>query len=103
VANFQRIQSWNSLATFVQVDPGKNVGDFSLVSILLFVLSMGVPREKLIVSIPTYGLSFALEDQKKYRIGDAIVGLGQPGRQTRTSGMLAAYEVKSHRMVDGDE
>jgi hypothetical protein len=46
------------------------------------------------MSIPTYGLSYLLEDENKYQIGDKISGLGAPGRITNTQGILASYEVK---------
>jgi hypothetical protein len=53
-----------------------------------------MPKEKLVLSIPTFGLSFILEDAQKYQLGDAILAQGYPGRQTRTVGMLASYEVR---------
>jgi hypothetical protein len=45
------------------------------------------------MSIPTYGLSFLLEDENKYQIGDKISTQGLPGRITHTKGMLASYEI----------
>jgi hypothetical protein len=60
----------------------------------MFILEVGVPKDKLIMSIPTYGLSLVLEDENKYQIGDKISGLGAPGRITNTQGILASYEVK---------
>ncbi len=60
----------------------------------MFILSSGVPKNKLILSIPTYGLSFLLEDENKYQIGNEILAEGFPGRMTHTIGMLASYEVK---------
>jgi hypothetical protein len=60
----------------------------------MFILSAGVPKEKLIMSIPTYGLSFVLDDENKYQIGDQISTPGLPGSITHTTGILASYEVK---------
>lgn len=60
----------------------------------MFILSSGVPKDKLILSVPTYGLSFVLENENKYQIGEKISAQGFPGRQTHTIGMLASYEVR---------
>jgi hypothetical protein len=46
------------------------------------------------MSIPTYGLSFLLENENKYAIGDKILAPGISGPITHTTGMLASYEVK---------
>jgi hypothetical protein len=46
------------------------------------------------MSIPTYGLSYLLEDENKYQIGDRIIAPGLPGRITHTIGMLASFEVR---------
>lgn len=54
---------------------------------------MNVPKEKIIMSIPTYGLSYILEDGNKYQIGDKISAPGLPGPITNTPGILASYEV----------
>jgi hypothetical protein len=61
----------------------------------MFILASGVPKDKLIMSIPTYGLSFLLEDENKYQIGDQISAQDLPGPITHTTGMLASYEVKN--------
>ena len=53
-----------------------------------------MPKEKLVLGIPTFGLSFIMEDENKYQLGDSILAQGYPGRQTRTVGMLASYEVR---------
>ena len=62
---------------------------------LLFSFSTGVPKEKLVMSIPTYGLTFVLQDENKYQVGDKIIAQGFPGRLTHTIGMLSSYEVRS--------
>jgi hypothetical protein len=66
---------------------------------LIFTLSAGVPKEKLILSIPTYGLSFLLENEDKYQIGDKISAQGLPGRVTNTTGILASYEVNHFHLT----
>ncbi|CAF4935194.1 unnamed protein product [Rotaria sp. Silwood1] len=62
-------------------------------SILTRILSYGISKDKLIMSIPTYGLSFILEDNNKYNINDRLLGQGFPGRITHKKGILAAYEI----------
>jgi spore germination protein YaaH len=59
----------------------------------MFILSAGVPKEKLILSIPTYGLSFVLNNENKYSIGDKITEQGSPGRISNRAGLLASEEV----------
>lgn len=59
----------------------------------MFILSAGVPKEKLILGIPTYGLSFVLNNENKYSIGDKITEQGSPGRISDRSGFLASEEV----------
>ena len=57
------------------------------------MISLGVPKGKLILSIATYGLSFLLENQVKYQTGSKILGQGFPGPITNRKGILAAFEV----------
>jgi len=66
----------------------------------MFILQTGVPKDKLIMSIPTYGLSFLLEDENKYQIGDKIAEQGFPGRITHTIGVLASYEICNRTRLD---
>jgi hypothetical protein len=35
IDNFHEIQPWNSLSTFIQANPGKSIGDYSMVRIML--------------------------------------------------------------------
>lgn len=65
----------------------------------MFILSAGVPKEKLILGIPTYGLSFVLNNENKYSIGDKITEQGSPGRMSDRSGFLATEEVNEVRSV----
>ena len=52
-----------------------------------------MPKEKIIPGIPTFGLSFQLENENRYQIGNKITAPGFPGRVTDRAGLLSAYEV----------
>ena len=53
----------------------------------------GAPKEKIIVGIATYGMTFTLADPKDHGLKAAAVGGGRPGPYTGESGILAYYEV----------
>ncbi|CAF1041420.1 unnamed protein product [Adineta steineri] len=55
-------------------------------------LSLGIPREKLIIGIPAYGRSFSLSTEQK-GLHAPTNGPGHPGRYTKTKGFLSYYEV----------
>ncbi|CAF3892236.1 unnamed protein product, partial [Rotaria sp. Silwood1] len=97
IENYNNIQPWNSLSSFIPVNPTKNIGDFSMISILHFVLSTGLPKEKLIMSIPTYGLAFKLEDENKYQIGDHIAKKDFSDRIIHKVGILSYHKI-CHRI-----
>lgn len=59
----------------------------------MFLLSSGIPKEKLILSIPTYGLTYTLDNPDQYRIGDLIASKGLPGPDTQTPGIISTFEV----------
>lgn len=56
-------------------------------------LNVGVPKDKLIVGIPSYGMSFTLADPSKNGVHARAVGGGRMGEYTRETGILAYYEV----------
>ncbi|CAF1972404.1 unnamed protein product [Rotaria magnacalcarata] len=55
-------------------------------------LSLGVPREKLLIGIPAYGRSFTLASRQK-GLHAPVSGPGYPGRYTKTRGFLSYYEI----------
>ena len=57
-------------------------------------LNVGIPKQKLIVGIPTYAMSFTLADQSQTGVGAPTNGGGRMGRYTKETGILAYYEVK---------
>ncbi|KAK2160193.1 hypothetical protein LSH36_138g06003 [Paralvinella palmiformis] len=53
----------------------------------------GAPKEKIIVGIATYGMTFTLADPKDHGLKAAAVGGGRPGPYTGESGILSYYEI----------
>lgn len=79
-------------------------------------MSLGVPREKIIVGIPAYGRSYTLLTGQKglhapgllhcsmnilIRLLSSLAnGPGQPGQYTKTRGFLSYYEVSAiHQQI----
>ncbi|KAK6959685.1 chitotriosidase-1 [Biomphalaria glabrata] len=56
-------------------------------------LSAGISKDKLIVGIPTYGMTFTLADASKHGVHAPAIGGGEMGQYTKESGILAYYEV----------
>lgn len=67
------------------------------------LVSLGAPREKLLVGVPLYGQSFTLALKSANTVNSPSTGPGQPGEYTKQPGMLAYYEicnrVKNHRWI----
>ncbi|GFS03528.1 chitinase-3-like protein 1 [Elysia marginata] len=60
-----------------------------------FWLDAGIPKEKLIVGIPTYAMTFTLSDQSQHAVRSPAVMGGKQGEFTRETGILAYYEAKN--------
>ena len=65
-----------------------------------FWLRAGAPKEKLIVGIPTYGMSFTLENPAKHDMRAPATGGGKRGQYTQEEGTLAYYEVGGGGLFD---
>lgn len=57
-----------------------------------YALRLGVPAEKLLMGIPTFGRSFTLASAN-IGVGAPSSGPGLPSKFTKENGILAYYEV----------
>ncbi|BFZ20890.1 hypothetical protein BsWGS_23929 [Bradybaena similaris] len=56
-------------------------------------LEVGMPKDRLVVGIPTYGMSFTLADPADNGVHAPAAGGGRMGDYTRETGIMAYYEV----------
>ena len=59
----------------------------------------GVPKEKLLVGMSSYGRCFSLSNANVNGLGAPASGPCPAGKYTREAGILAYYEVLPHRGV----
>lgn len=68
-----------------------------------YLVSLGAPREKLLVGIPLYGQTFTLSQKTNHELNSLSKGPGDPGEYTKQPGMLSYYEIcnriKTHRWM----
>ncbi|VEN43339.1 unnamed protein product [Callosobruchus maculatus] len=64
-------------------------------------LAKGLPPNKLLLGIPTYGHSFTLTDPANHGIGAPVTGPGDPGEYTGEYGFMAYYEILREMMAGG--
>ncbi|CAI9726698.1 chitinase-3 1 isoform X2 [Octopus vulgaris] len=58
-----------------------------------FWLRAGIPRSKLIIGIPTYGMSYTLQDPNTHDLFAPANGGGNKGAYTDEKGVLSYYEI----------
>nr|KAG5699922.1 hypothetical protein BaRGS_018221 [Batillaria attramentaria] len=66
-----------------------------------FWLDMGVPKEKLVVGLATYGMSFTLVDPDQHGVHAPANGGGRMGRYTKETGILSYYEICQNILNSG--
>jgi len=62
-------------------------------SAINYWIKSGFPARKIMLGLPIYGRSFALNDASQNGIGAPAIGGGQAGPWTRAKGFLGYYEV----------
>ena len=60
-----------------------------------FWLAKGAPRNKLILGLATYGMTFTLKDPNQNGILAPAFGGGRGAQYTNENGIIAFYEVKA--------
>lgn len=58
-----------------------------------FWLDAGIPKDRLVVGIPTYGMTFRLADPKQHGVFAPAIGGGTKGEYTGERGIMSYYEV----------
>lgn len=61
---------------------------------LNYYVSLGAPREKLVVGMATYGRAFKTIDNTQHDLGASTAGTAPAGQYTRENGFLSYYEVQ---------
>nr|UBY12663.1 chitinase [Eisenia andrei] len=56
-------------------------------------VSLGTPKEKLVIGMATYGRGFTLADSSNRSLGANAVGPNTAGKYTREAGFLSYYEI----------
>ncbi|XP_059150012.1 chitotriosidase-1-like [Physella acuta] len=56
-------------------------------------LDVGISKDKLVVGIPTYGMSFTLANPTENGVKAPAAGGGRPGDYTKETGILSYYEI----------
>lgn len=75
-------------------EPKDNAGTYYTVDFVVnYWLKKGMPSNKIILGLASYGRSFKLLDQTKYKRGDGAKGAGSPGFFTGEGGILSYYEI----------
>jgi len=67
--------------------------DLNVAACISYWLGQGAPAAKLIVGIPTYGISFTLANSANNGLGAAAIGAGTAGTFTKQPGFLGYYEI----------
>ncbi|CAF0724867.1 unnamed protein product [Didymodactylos carnosus] len=82
VMNATVAEAWNGITSLSSSD--RSDTSMTMESMVKLLLSSGLSREKLILSIPTYGISYKLADSSKFNFGDRVISAGEPGQYTHT-------------------
>ncbi|KFD62705.1 hypothetical protein M514_09163 [Trichuris suis] len=64
----------------------------STVSAINFWVAKGMPKEKIVVGLPTYGRGWTLSNAHDFSVGSKATGASHPLNYTRAAGVIAFYE-----------
>lgn len=78
------------------IEPIYSYDSLNVDSTVKYWNQQGVAPEKLVLGIPTFGISFMLKDPKNTTIGAPMTRAGEPGPFTKIPGTLAYYEICYH-------
>lgn len=70
------------------IAPLKTMDDLNVDFTIKYLIKKGLVLNKLIVGIPTYGLTFTLKDEEKHGVGDLVIGAGEGGMITQHKGIV---------------
>lgn len=60
---------------------------------MFYWTEFGVPPDKLVLGLATYGRTFRMASSSQHQVGDPHWGAGDQGPYSATAGFLAYYEV----------
>ena len=67
---------------------------FTQNDIVEVISKLSVPRHKVILGLPLFGISYTLKSYSQNKPGDPVLGPGKPSFQTKKTGFLSYGEVK---------
>ncbi|KAI8787664.1 acidic mammalian chitinase [Biomphalaria glabrata] len=83
------------------LDPEGEQRELYILWSVKYWLNYGVPREKIIVGLATYGLGWKLVDETKTGVRAPADGGNTKGKYSEESGILSHYEICEHILKDG--
>ncbi|CAH1795273.1 unnamed protein product [Owenia fusiformis] len=58
-----------------------------------YIVQHGVPAQKIMINIPTYGTTYTLQDTSEYMLGAEAIGPGSAGKYLHEVGTQAYFEI----------
>ncbi|CAL1547452.1 unnamed protein product [Lymnaea stagnalis] len=83
------------------LDPEGEQRELYILWSVKYWLNYGIPREKIIVGLATYGLGWKLVDESKTGVRAPADGGNTKGKYSEESGILSHYEICEHILKDG--
>ncbi|XP_055385952.1 probable chitinase 10 isoform X2 [Condylostylus longicornis] len=80
--------------------PEQPLDEFNVNFTMNEYLNAGAERNKLVLTIPTYGRTFTLRSTLQKNFGASSIGAGRMGMLTKTNGSLAYFEICDNLLKD---